>query len=156
MRKDFKIGLIVGLVILFAGLFWLSTRTVLSPEQKLAQSHEQARKKHHSTASLPPSPSPSAPTPIEPEKTTTPRPVTDTEQAHRPEPESLPPVTPADERPPVTRPRYHTVQPDETLSGIACQYYGSYTRWHKIQSANPDLLANPNKLKVGVRLLIPD
>ena len=155
MRKDFKIGLIVGLVILFAGLFWLSTRTVLSPEQKLAQSHQQALKERRSTPPLPVSPNSTPPAPIEPEDTTTALVVAEPVQASLAEKKASPPTPPADPRP-VSPPRSHVVQSGETLSEIAYHYYGSYTQWRKIQSANPDLLANPNKLKVGMKLIIPD
>jgi len=56
----------------------------------------------------------------------------------------------------VEEPRYHTVQNGDTLSGISYQYYGSEHKWQKILDANRDVIQNVNRLRLGVRLIIPE
>ncbi len=49
----------------------------------------------------------------------------------------------------------HTVQPGETLSKIAKEYYGDSNQHTRIFEANRDQLDNPNDLQVGQVLTIP-
>lgn len=51
--------------------------------------------------------------------------------------------------------RFHIVQEDETLSSISRMYYGTPNKWQKIVDANPDVIKNPNKIKPGMKLVIP-
>ncbi len=50
---------------------------------------------------------------------------------------------------------YHVVQKGETLRIIARKFYGDENAWKKIYDANRSTLSNPNKLKLGMSLLIP-
>ena len=52
--------------------------------------------------------------------------------------------------------RIHEVKQGQTLSHIAQQYYGSPTQWQKIVEANNKLLSDPDKVKPGMRLVIPE
>jgi nucleoid-associated protein YgaU len=47
----------------------------------------------------------------------------------------------------------YVVQPGDTLSGIARQFYGDAKRWPEIQKANG--ITNPNLVHTGDRLTIP-
>jgi len=47
----------------------------------------------------------------------------------------------------------YTVQPGDTLSKISKQYYGDANKYPKIAKANN--LEDPDKIKVGQRLVIP-
>jgi len=47
------------------------------------------------------------------------------------------------------------VRPGDTLSSIAQRAYGKSSMYHKIFEANPDLLSDPNRLKVGMTLRVP-
>ena len=49
----------------------------------------------------------------------------------------------------------HVVQRGQTLSHIAQQYYGSATQWRKIAEANKDVLPDPDRVRPGMRLKIP-
>lgn len=50
----------------------------------------------------------------------------------------------------------YTVQPGDTLSRIASQYYGTGTRWRLIYEANRNRIgSNPNNVRPGTTLLIP-
>ena len=49
----------------------------------------------------------------------------------------------------------HLIQDGETLSDIASDYLGSAHKWMQIWEANKTRLPNPNRLKVGVSIVIP-
>jgi len=49
----------------------------------------------------------------------------------------------------------HVVQPGEDARGLATRYYGDARQWRRIVDANPDLIVDPDALKVGWRLVIP-
>lgn len=48
----------------------------------------------------------------------------------------------------------HRVKNGESLAAIAVRYYGD-ENWEKIHKANLNILPNPNRLKVGMELVIP-
>ncbi len=50
----------------------------------------------------------------------------------------------------------YKVQKGDTLSAISLRFYGSAGQWKKILDANPALNGNPNKIRVGQSLTIPD
>ena len=52
-------------------------------------------------------------------------------------------------------PRYHTVVKRETLYALARTYYGDQRRWKDIYEANRATLRNPNRIRVGQKLIIP-
>lgn len=51
--------------------------------------------------------------------------------------------------------RTYTVQPGDNLSKISKQFYGDASKYLKIFEANKDKLADPDKIKTGMELLIP-
>jgi nucleoid-associated protein YgaU len=51
---------------------------------------------------------------------------------------------------------YHTVQPGDTLSKIAKNCLGDASLYPKIFEANRDKLDNPDMIKVGQKLTIPN
>jgi len=51
--------------------------------------------------------------------------------------------------------RKHTVQPGDTLSKIAQQYYSNRAKWRDIYAANRNVMKNETDLKVGMELKIP-
>ena len=50
---------------------------------------------------------------------------------------------------------YHTVKSGDTLSGIAKKLLGSANRYMDIFNVNKDQLNDPDKIKVGQKLVIP-
>ena len=52
--------------------------------------------------------------------------------------------------------RVHTVMQGETLSHISEEYYGTSRQWQKILDANKDVLSSPEKLRPGMKLVIPE
>ena len=68
--------------------------------------------------------------------------------------------TPSPKAPPVQTqtpisPRIHVVQEGDTLSAITRKYLG-HENFSEILSANRDILSDPNQLKPGLRLRIPN
>lgn len=61
---------------------------------------------------------------------------------------------PTQENPAVTENKTHTVQPGDTLWGLAKKYYGNGSQYSKIVSANPSI-KNPNLIQDGQILNIP-
>jgi nucleoid-associated protein YgaU len=56
---------------------------------------------------------------------------------------------------PASSGKTYTVQPGDSLSKIAKQYYGDANAYNKIFEANRDKLSDPNKIQVGQVLVIP-
>lgn len=57
---------------------------------------------------------------------------------------------------PPPEPRTYTVVSGDTLSKMAKQFYGDANKYMKIFDANKDQLKDPNLIKVGQVLKIPD
>jgi nucleoid-associated protein YgaU len=58
--------------------------------------------------------------------------------------------------PPTPVERIHEVVAGESLSKIALKYYGNGNKYMKIFEANRDILSNPDLIKPGQKLRIPD
>lgn len=52
--------------------------------------------------------------------------------------------------------KFYIVRKGDTLSKISQKYYGTANQWYLIFDANRDVLSNPNKIKPGLKLHIPD
>ena len=52
--------------------------------------------------------------------------------------------------------RVHEVASGDTLSGLAKRYYGNAGQYRKIFDANRDILNDPDRIKVGQKLKIPE
>ena len=73
-------------------------------------------------------------------------------------PAILPPDTQLDtsDRPEDSNPRqFYVVQEGDTLSAITQRYFG-HGDFNRILKANRDILPNPDQLKPGMRLKIPN
>jgi nucleoid-associated protein YgaU len=51
--------------------------------------------------------------------------------------------------------RIYAVQPGDNLSKISKQFYGDANKYMKILEANKDKLTDPDKIKAGMDLIIP-
>ena len=51
--------------------------------------------------------------------------------------------------------RYHTVAKNDTLYHLARVYYSDQRRWKDIYEANRSQIGDPNKIRIGQRLVIP-
>jgi nucleoid-associated protein YgaU len=54
------------------------------------------------------------------------------------------------------KPRMYEVQSGDSLSKIAKEIYGDASRWNDIFEANRDKLSDPDEIRVGQELVIPE
>jgi nucleoid-associated protein YgaU len=132
MQKDFKTGIVLGLILTAAAAIWLATRPGLSTNARM-QNRDSAtgREALKSVGS---------------------------ENAEGNSEQVIPLAvtrSPAEEQQTTKRVRFHIVQRGESLSSISYQYYGNPGEWRKIYSANSDIIKDANKVKAGTRLIIP-
>lgn len=66
------------------------------------------------------------------------------------------PEAPVATAPAAVQARVHEVVSGDTLGGISQHYYGKASLYMKIFDANRDQLTDPNRIKVGQKLKIPD
>jgi len=129
MHRDLKTGLGLGLLLAAAALVWISTHPGLSPESRLLKiRNTETRRESFVEVAADPI--------IVPAKTVS-------------NSRSTPEAGPAGQR-------IHTVRTGETLYEISRKYYGSTGKWGKIIKANPDIIKDANKLRPGLRLVIPE
>jgi acetyl esterase/lipase len=70
---------------------------------------------------------------------------------------NFPAAPAAQKKPQMKRPqKFHIVREGETLSGISLEYYGSAGKWRKIFEANRGTLKDPDTVRPGTKLIIPD
>lgn len=139
MPKDLKIGIILGLVIVAGLAFLLATQKSLSVKSRMVESQQsQPLSNKENLAFI----GKSQPKPVLPAK-----PKIEAKQ---------PPLSDVVKQPdnPKT-PRIHVVVSGDTLSNISDKYYGDLNKWKKILAANP-AITNPNTLRLGMRLIIPE
>lgn len=73
-------------------------------------------------------------------------------QVGKPTAPAQPAPTPQPEQP---TGRFYTVRSGDTLGSIAKKFYGDGRKWPTIAAANKDILPDPNRLRVGMKLRIP-
>ena len=127
MHRDFKIGLISGMVVVIAATIYLATRPDLSLRRL------RPRSSPAETNSL------YTPLPPAPPENTSDRDWTAYEQTEK-----------------IQTQKFHIVRKTETLSDVARQYYGSPAKWQKIYNANRNVVSNPNALRPGTKLILPE
>jgi nucleoid-associated protein YgaU len=142
MHKDVKIGMVLGLVLVAAGAVWLSTRSSLSVRSRLLESRsiavQQAPRQAPSDTNFPSFISVAATSEVIPEQNN----VSD--------------FVVYDQTPTIKSQKFHIVAKGETLSSISSKYYGSSGKWRKIYDNNRDIIKDPNSLRPGTKLMLPD
>ena len=142
MHKDVKIGMVLGLVLVAAGAVWLSTRSSLSVRSRLLESRsiavQQAPRQAPSDTNFPSSISVATTSEVIPEQNE----VSD--------------FVVYDQTPTIKSQKFHIVAKGETLSSISSKYYGSADKWKKIYDNNRDIIKDPNSLRPGTKLMLPD
>ena len=177
MGRDFKIGLMGGVVLGFVALVWVATRPSQSPEARMAEPSRASgeglpaemlspspadtdtasiRPPSGSRGSLPASLMEPEPTRPASSRSDQAAPVADRSTPGLPDQSTLEQPDQTDAAPVESPARTHVVRERETLSAISMQYYGTPNRWQKIVDANKDILKDPNKIRPGTKLTIPD
>jgi nucleoid-associated protein YgaU len=141
MHRDFKIGLISGMVVVIAATIYLATRPDLSFKRLRPRSVPPSRQ----SLSQPPA----TPDSLYPPGSAAP---------HESPPQDLGAQdwTAYEQAEKIQTQKFHIVRKTETLSDVARQYYGSPAKWQKIYQANRNVVTNPNALRPGTKLIIPD
>ena len=152
MPKDLKIGMILGLVLVTAAMFWLFVGPGINLKARDLNIGSNPR-----TTALPET--------SEPETSVL---VKSTEIEYTEENNQLPSDDKQSEESEETElannwqpeiiksQRFHIIRSGETLSEISHHYYGSATKWKKILDANKHLIQDVNKLKPGTKIIVPD
>jgi LysM repeat protein len=148
MQRDFKVGMLLGLILAMAGILWLSTRPSLTPPPS-AEFLNSKSEILNSPAGSPANFSDVGPAPDASRVVRGASFVQDTQYAIRNTQHATRPEN-------ITTQRFHIVREDETLSAISQQYYGSANNWQKIFQANRSRLKDPNRITPGTKLIIPD
>ena len=159
MQKDLKIGMFVGLVLVAGALIYFSTLPGLSPRARLL---EQNSNSHHIEA-----PVQSFVDSLEVDGATKSQsgPVNEPVYGQsQPIHNQTQPVTSQGSEPnekvylerKYETQKFYIVRKGDTLSRISRIYYGSPNKWYQIYEANRDQLENPDMLKPGMKLRIPN
>jgi len=147
-----KIGMFVGLVLTAVVMVYLGTRPGLSPRARmLRQNNESLQSEQPPQLSAE-----SRPADLAPQQRQIP--VPQPEQISEPVQMQPQPVNDSPAQPVYveeTR-KFYIVRKGDTLSKISKMYYGSSDQWYRIYEANRDLLSNPDRLKPGMKLHIPN
>ena len=153
MHKDFKIGMLLGLVLAMAAILWLSTRPSLTPPDFDELSRAAGLADSHNFAALQGRGG-------SPEKFADIEPIAESSgkgQLRTTNDQTTSPHISLYKQPEnITTQRFHIVREDDTLSAISQQYYGSANNWQRIFQANRSRLKDPNRIMPGTKLIIPD
>jgi nucleoid-associated protein YgaU len=156
MQKDMKIGMFVGLILAGVIMVYVCTRPSFSPKARMLRQN-QTDTNGPRRASLVPS-KPVSPNKIDVEVN---RPMQVAEQTAEPLEIQPQPVKETALEPVYVERTYETrkfyiVRKGDTLSKISKRYYGTSNKWYRIYEANRDVLENPDMLKPGLKLHIPN
>ena len=162
MQKDLKIGLGLGLTLVVASVLWLATRPSLRPEARMQQTQDTAVRQQSDEQPVGPAimkiPAPDSESAqsddlnVSPVKILT----NDTQADEEIEKNTLPDTTIYEQEEKIKTQKFHIVLEGETLSKISSQYYGSAGKWQKILDSNRDTITDANKIKPGMKLIIPN
>lgn len=135
MRKDYKVGLALGVIFTVLLVVILGIRPRKAPTPAPASQVQPAQ----------PQPAPFVPGPVTQPEPNVPRPEPKIPTIGQPQPQP--------QQPPV---RTHLVREGETLSDISERYYGTPHQWQKIYKANRSVIKDPDHIYPGMKLVIPD
>jgi len=162
MQKDLKIGLVLGLTLVIASVLWLATRPSLRPEARMQQPGDTDSRQQ------------SAEQPVGPAIARIPAPDSYAEQngnlntssfkistdasrvSNENEITNPPDSTIYEQEDKIKPQKFHIVREGETLSRISSLYYGSGIKWQKILDSNRNTITDANKIKPGMKLIIPN
>jgi nucleoid-associated protein YgaU len=178
MQKDFKIGLLVGLIFVIVAALWLATRPSLIPEERLLRSQlgsgtlptrqpadplqrRTAKSRGDKLSNAVAAGSgeairtvqsqPSESVHLQTKATGSDRQLSKIEIQ-----QTVPDMTIYEQAEKIRTQRFHIVLQGDTLSAISRKYYGSANKWRKILHANRSQISDANKIQPGTKLIIPD
>jgi nucleoid-associated protein YgaU len=166
MPKDLKIGLAVGLGVVFLAVIWLATRPSLTPKARLASaSARQGANPHLYNPETQNETGPRTDAQYVSNENSETEIVQSGPSTQKPESNIQNPAMsieipeseiPNEQTEPIKTEKFYIVRKNDTLSSISQKYYGSATKWPKIFDANRRTISDANKLPIGAKLIIPD
>jgi nucleoid-associated protein YgaU len=162
MQRDLKIGLVLGLGLVSAAVLWLATRPSLSPKARIQRLHTAGARQEPADQPIVPviansqTKDFSAGQRGDLSTSSEEVPIDDIAAASENEQDNVPDSTIYEQTEKIKPERFHIVRKDQTLSGIAYEYYGSAGKWPKIFEANRKTIKDANILTPGTKLMIPD
>ena len=141
MHRDFKSGLALGLLIVAAGALWLASRSSVVRKRLCSSSRNSEHGAQKPAVSV--------------RDSWAIRPAQRSERVAIRDPNGID-WTAYEQDEKIRTERFHIVGRGETLSDVAGRYYGSPTKWQKIYDANRDVITDPDKVRPGTKLIIPD
>ena len=162
MQKDLKIGLALGLTLAIASVLWLATRPGLRPEARMQWSHDTDSRQQSAEQSAGPAiariPAPDSDAGQSDNLNASSFKISiDAIEAGDENEKNNPPdstIYEQDEK--IKTQKFHIVREGETLSKISSLYYGSGGKWQKILDSNRNTITDANKIKPGMKLIIPN
>lgn len=152
----------MGLTLVIASVLWLATRPSLRPEARMQQTGDTDSRQQ------------SAEQPVGPAIARIPAPDSNAGQSDNLNASSFkfssnatgasdeietnnpPDSTIYEQEEKIKTQKFHIVREGETLSKISSLYYGSGGKWQKILDSNHNTITDANKIKPGMKLIIPN
>jgi nucleoid-associated protein YgaU len=148
MRKEFKIGMFLGLAVIIIGIIWLS-------RSKPASIESRALEQTQPIASLPAADM-NAASIIDVNRPAAVAAALDANAPSATAANTSADLTKLEQAQPVKTQRFYIVHKGDMLSTISQKYYGTVKKVDKIYEANRNVLKDKNSLKPGMKLVIPD
>jgi len=148
MRKEFKIGMFLGLALVIIGIIYLSTRKPVSVE-------ERAIEQTQPIAALPAADI-NAVSAIDINHPAAVAAALDANAPSLPTTGTAADLTKFEQAQPVKTQRFYIVHKGDMLSTISQKYYGTVKKVDKIYEANRNVIKDKNSLKPGMKLVIPE
>jgi hypothetical protein len=156
MRNDLKIGMLIGVALVIGAVLIMSVWPDATIESRLRRSRT-FQPDETSGGTVPTDKGQFEGPPVEPDQHN--EPGTPIEQPGEPATVEFEEIREAPikspEAKPTEAPQIHIVSGGETLSAISVMYYGNTYEWKRIVDANPNIITDENRLRPGMRLVIP-
>ncbi|MDO8301982.1 MAG: LysM peptidoglycan-binding domain-containing protein [Sedimentisphaerales bacterium] len=154
MRKEFKIGMFLGLGLVIVGIIYLSMRKPASVEDRLLEQTQpmvgtNLPATDANFISLSDANSPAAVAAALDANTLS-------SGSTQPVANTTADLTKFEQAQPVKTQRFYIVHKGDMLSTISQKYYGTVKKVDKIYEANRNILKDKNSLKPGMKLVIPE
>jgi len=154
MRKEFKIGMFLGLGLVIIGIIYLSTRKGVSTEDRALEQTQHLVGQNLPTMDL------NAPPAADANKAAAVAAALDANTlsltGSQPIASTTGDLTKLEQSQPVKTQRFYIVHKGDMLSTISQKYYGTTKKVNKIYEANRTVIKDKNSLKPGMKLVIPE
>jgi nucleoid-associated protein YgaU len=145
MRKEFKIGMFLGLALVIVGILYLSMHKSNSVEERVLEQTQPIAAVDANTAPV-----------IDANRPAAVAAALDANAPALPTTGTTTDLTKFEQAQPVKTQRFYIVHKGDMLSTISQKYYGTTKKVDKIYEANKDVIKNKNVLKPGMKLVIPE